>query len=49
MYGSGEELTADWVKESDVIKQCMMLTKIWMHQRDLDEVCSYLSNILSFA
>ncbi|KAF6027177.1 NOL6 [Bugula neritina] len=37
MYGSGEELTADWVKESDVIKQCMILTKIWMHQRDLDE------------
>ncbi|KAF6027424.1 hypothetical protein EB796_014268 [Bugula neritina] len=34
MYGSGEELTADWVKESDVIKQCMML-KNMMHQKRL--------------
>ncbi|XP_067941999.1 nucleolar protein 6-like [Watersipora subatra] len=34
--GGGEQLTADWVNESTVVKECMVLTRIWMHQRDLD-------------
>ena len=41
IFGSGEQLTADWSNESDVIKQCMVLTKIWMYQRHLDKVSSY--------
>lgn len=44
VYGAGEQLTADWINESDVIKQCMLLTKIWMHQRSLDMVCFSYSN-----
>ena len=38
-YTQSEELLAKWREKSEVIDQCMILTKIWLRQRSLDQVC----------
>ena len=37
-YTQSEELLAKWREKSEVIDQCMILTKIWLRQRSLDQV-----------
>ena len=37
-YAQSEELLAKWREKSEVIDQCMILTKIWLRQRSLDQV-----------
>lgn len=39
-YAEAEEMLQYWSQKSDVINHCMILTKIWLRQRSLDQVCT---------